>query len=233
MVLLFGCLLAAEIVSTFDHPELVKLGHCKLIEEVMIGEDSLIRFSGVTAGAACTVVVSKLYGVVIGGGSAPVLNRCMRAMRCALQLRGSSSHLLDEAERSLHDALCVLTETMKETRVVYGGGCMEVRSSCRCQDVWMYALLRALIVWLRFLQTLMANAVEQEAKVTPGKKQIALEAFARALRQLPTIIADNAGLDSAELVCCYLLLSSVVSLLSFAVSCAEQDCLPGLLLRSH
>lgn len=32
----------------------------------------------------------------------------------------------DEAERSLHDALCVLTETIKETRVVCGGGCMEM-----------------------------------------------------------------------------------------------------------
>ena len=50
------------------------------------------------------------------------------------------------------------------------------------------------------VQTLMANAVEQEARITPGKKQLALEAFARALRQLPTIIADNAGLDSAEIV---------------------------------
>ena len=32
----------------------------------------------------------------------------------------------EEAERSLHDALCVLTETIKETRVVCGGGCMEM-----------------------------------------------------------------------------------------------------------
>lgn len=39
-----------EITSTFDHPELVKLGHCKLIEEVMIGEDLLIHFSGVAMG---------------------------------------------------------------------------------------------------------------------------------------------------------------------------------------
>lgn len=39
-----------EIASTFDHPELVKLGHCKLIEEVMIGEDMLIHFSGVAMG---------------------------------------------------------------------------------------------------------------------------------------------------------------------------------------
>merc|ERR1712057_12482 len=74
--------LGAEICSTFDHPELVKLGTCDLIEEIMIGEDKVIRFSGVGSGEACTIV-----------------------------LRGSSKHLLDEAERSLHDALCVLTQT--------------------------------------------------------------------------------------------------------------------------
>ena len=51
------CFVAAEIVSTFDHPELVRLGHCDLIEEVLVGEDSLIRFSGVGAGEACTIVV--------------------------------------------------------------------------------------------------------------------------------------------------------------------------------
>ena len=49
-------------------------------------------------------------------------------------------------------------------------------------------------------QTLMANAIEDEARRTVGKKQLAMEAFARALRQLPTIIADNAGLDSADIV---------------------------------
>ncbi|GCB74717.1 hypothetical protein scyTo_0003808 [Scyliorhinus torazame] len=81
-----------EITSTFDHPELVKLGHCKLIEEVMIGEDKLLRFSGVELGEACTIV-----------------------------LRGATQQILDEAERSLHDALCVLAQTVKETRTVYGG----------------------------------------------------------------------------------------------------------------
>ena len=86
-----------EIASTFDRPELVKLGECDLIDEVVVGEDSLIRFSGCKGGQACTVI-----------------------------LRGASSHLLDEAERSLHDALCVLTETVKETRVLCGGGCTEM-----------------------------------------------------------------------------------------------------------
>ena len=43
-----------EIASTFEHPELVRLGECRLIEEIMIGEDKMLRFSGVKAGAACT-----------------------------------------------------------------------------------------------------------------------------------------------------------------------------------
>lgn len=38
--------LGGEIVSTFDHPEDVKLGSCKQINEIMIGEDRLIHFSG-------------------------------------------------------------------------------------------------------------------------------------------------------------------------------------------
>jgi T-complex protein 1 subunit beta len=136
--------LGGEIASTFDHPEEVKLGHCKLIEETMIGEDKLIHFSGVALGEACTIV-----------------------------LRGASSHILEEADRSLHDALCVLSETVKEPRVLYGGGWPEMR---------------------------MARAIEEAAKKTPGKKSLAMEAFARALRQLPTTIADNAGLDSADIV---------------------------------
>jgi len=46
----------------------------------------------------------------------------------------------------------------------------------------------------------MSLAVDELAKTQDGKQAIAIEAFARALRQLPTIIADNAGYDSAELV---------------------------------
>jgi hypothetical protein len=46
-----------EIASTFDNPGSVKLGSCKLIEEIMIGEDKLIHFSGVAMGEACTIVL--------------------------------------------------------------------------------------------------------------------------------------------------------------------------------
>ncbi|PGH19652.1 T-complex protein 1 subunit beta [Polytolypa hystricis UAMH7299] len=133
-----------EIASTFDHPDQVKLGHCDVIEEVIIGEDTLIKFSGVAAGQACTIV-----------------------------LRGATEQLIDEAERSLHDALAVLSQTVKAPKVTLGGGCAEM---------------------------VMAKAVEQTAQNTTGKQQLAVDAFAQALKQLPTILADNAGLDSSDLV---------------------------------
>lgn len=133
-----------EITSTFDHPEHVKLGRCDLIEEIIIGEDTLIKFSGVAAGEACTIV-----------------------------LRGATEQLLDEAERSLHDALAVLSQTVREPKTTLGGGCAEM---------------------------VMAKAVDSAAQKIGGKKRIAVDSFANALRQLPTILADNAGLDSSALV---------------------------------
>ncbi|KAH0678715.1 hypothetical protein KY284_019800 [Solanum tuberosum] len=139
-----GLVTGEEIASTFDNPESVKLGHCKLIEEIMIGEDKLIHFSGVAMGQECTIV-----------------------------LRGASPHVLDEAERSLHDALCVLSQTVNDSRVLLGGGLLEM---------------------------VMAKAVDELAKKTPGKRSHAIEAFIRALLAIPTTIADNTGLDSAELI---------------------------------
>lgn len=85
---------------------------------------------------------------------------------CTIVLRGASPHILDEADRSLHDALCVLQATVADTRVVYGGGYPEMK---------------------------MAQAVEALAAKTPGKRSLAMQAFARALRALPSTICDNAG----------------------------------------
>jgi len=136
--------LGGEIVSTFERPDKVKLGTCALIEECIVGEDRYIKFSGVEQGEACTIV-----------------------------LRGATNQILEEADRSLHDCLCVLTQTVKNTKTVLGGGCSEM---------------------------LMANAVRDLAKVTEGKEAFAIDAFANALQQLPTIIADNGGFDSNELM---------------------------------
>ena len=136
--------LGSDILSTFDSPDTAVLGTCGSIEEIMIGEDKVIKFSGCQRNEACTIV-----------------------------LRGSGSHILDEAERSLHDAICVLVAAIKNHKTIYGGGNAEMR---------------------------MSLAVDELAKTMAGKQAIAVEAYARALRQLPTIIAENGGYDASELV---------------------------------
>lgn len=106
-----AAVLGADILSTFAEASFgegqqPRLGHCDLIEELMIGEDKVIKFSGTAAGEACSIV-----------------------------LRGSGSHILDEAERSLHDAICVLTSAVKSHRVVYGGGNSEIRMSLAVEEL--------------------------------------------------------------------------------------------------
>lgn len=101
-----AAVLGAEILSTFDTPETSRLGTCARIEEIMIGEDKVIKFSGCKAGEACSIV-----------------------------LRGSGSHILDEAERSLHDAICVLVAAVKNHLVVYGGGNTEIKMSLAVDDL--------------------------------------------------------------------------------------------------
>ena len=139
-----AAVLGADILSTFDLPNPDVLGSCTTIEEMMIGEDKVIKFSGCGAREACSII-----------------------------LRGSGSHILDEAERSLHDVICVLIEAVKSHRVVYGGGNSEIR---------------------------MMLAIHDLSKSVSGKQAIAIESFGNALKQLPTVIADNGGYDSAELV---------------------------------
>lgn len=70
-----------------------QVGKCDVIEQVMIGDETLLKFSGVPLGEACSIVI-----------------------------RGATEQILGEAERSLHDALCVLTSTVKNTKTVLGGG---------------------------------------------------------------------------------------------------------------
>ena len=109
------------------------LGAATSIEEIMIGEDKYIKFNGCKSNKSCTIGNHIIIQV----------------------LRGSSKHILDEAERSLHDAICVLVNTIKNRRVIYGGGNSEMR---------------------------MASAVDKLAKTVKGKTALAIEAYARALR---------------------------------------------------
>jgi T-complex protein 1 subunit beta len=136
--------LEAEIVSTFDNLEQVKYGTCEYVKEILVGEDRMIKFINDKKSSASTII-----------------------------LRGSSDHIIAEAERSIHDALCVLTQTITTKKIVLGGGASE-----------MY----------------MALKIDELARKTSGKQALAMESFSRALRQIPAILADNGGYDASELI---------------------------------
>ena len=88
-------------------------------------------------------------------------------------LRGSNDQMLDEMERSLHDALCVLKRTLENGTVVPGGGVVETAAS----------------VFLESFATTIAS-----------REQLAVAEFADALLTIPKTLAINAAIDSTELV---------------------------------
>ena len=87
--------------------------------------------------------------------------------------RGANDYLLDEMERSMHDALCVVKRTLESNAVVAGGGAVEA----------------ALSIYL-----------ENFATTLGSREQLAIAEFANALLVLPKALAVNAAKDSTELV---------------------------------
>merc|ERR1712100_366119 len=65
-----------EITSTFDAPDQVKLGEVDLIEEIVVGEQKLLRFSGCKGGAACTIVLRGRARTFWMRPSARCMTRC-------------------------------------------------------------------------------------------------------------------------------------------------------------
>ncbi|KAK2074734.1 hypothetical protein P8C59_008917 [Phyllachora maydis] len=97
-----------------------------------------------------------------------VIEECANTRAVTVFVRGSNKMIIDEAKRSLHDALCVVRNLVKDNRVVYGGGAAEIACSL---------------------------AVEDAAVKTPGLEQYAMRAFAEALDAVPMALAENSGLN--------------------------------------
>jgi thermosome len=133
-----------EIVGRVKDLSPDSLGEAKIVEEVKIGEDKLVYIRECKNPKAVTVVI-----------------------------RGGSEHVVDEAERSLHDALCVVRNAIEDGKIVAGGGSSEAEVSRQLRS---YAI-----------------------KVG-GREQLAVEAFAQAIETIPTILAENAGLDPIDLM---------------------------------
>ncbi|XP_039033130.1 T-complex protein 1 subunit alpha-like [Hibiscus syriacus] len=91
----------------------------------------------------------------------------------SLILRGANDYMLDEMERSLHDALSIVKRTLESNTVVAGGGAVEA----------------ALSVYLEYLATTLGS-----------REQLAIAEFAEALLIIPKVLAVNAAKDATELV---------------------------------
>ncbi|KAF2713952.1 hypothetical protein K504DRAFT_151407 [Pleomassaria siparia CBS 279.74] len=100
-----------------------------------------------------------------------VIEECANTRAVTVFVRGSNKMIIDEAKRSLHDALCVVRNLVKDSRIVYGGGAAEIACSL---------------------------AVEEAAVKSPGLEQYAMRAFADALDAVPMALAENSGLSPIE-----------------------------------
>jgi len=102
-----------------------------------------------------------------------IIKGCKNSKTASIILRGPNSFMLDEMERSLHDAICIVKRTLESKAVVPGGGAVEA----------------ALSIYL-----------ENFATTLGSREQLAIAEFAEALLVIPKILAVNAAHDATDLV---------------------------------
>uniref|UniRef100_K7B1W6 T-complex protein 1 subunit epsilon n=1 Tax=Pan troglodytes TaxID=9598 RepID=K7B1W6_PANTR len=100
-----------------------------------------------------------------------VIEQCKNSRAVTIFIRGGNKMIIEEAKRSLHDALCVIRNLIRDNRVVYGGGAAEI--SC-------------------------ALAVSQEADKCPTLEQYAMRAFADALEVIPMALSESSGMNPIQ-----------------------------------
>ncbi|XP_018321490.1 T-complex protein 1 subunit epsilon [Agrilus planipennis] len=98
-----------------------------------------------------------------------VIEECSNSRAVTILVRGGNAMIVEEAKRSLHDALCIVRSLVQEPRVVYGGGAAEIACSL---------------------------AVAQHAHELASLEQYAFRAFAEALESTPLALAENSGLSA-------------------------------------
>ncbi|CAL8464612.1 g4147 [Coccomyxa elongata] len=132
-------------IANVDHMRPEKLGHAGLVEEKTVGKGKVVKVSGIAQESRTATVL----------------------------LRGSNKLVLEEAERSLHDALCVIRCLVHKRFLIAGGAAPEVQ---------------------------VATQLQRWAKTLVGMEAYGVRAFAEALEVIPFTLAENAGLNAIEIV---------------------------------
>jgi len=134
----------AKVVDTLEDMTKRDLGHAGLVEERKIGDDKIT-----------------------------FIEECKDPRSVTVLIRGGTERIVDEAERSIHDALCVARDVVQEPKIVAGGGAPEME---------------------------VARALKQYAETLPGREQLAVRCFAESMEAIPLILGENAGLDPIDIL---------------------------------
>ncbi len=133
-----------KIATSLDELDKTYLGSAGIVEEVKIGDDKLVY-----------------------------VKNCKDPKAVSIVIRGGTEHVVDEAERALHDALSVVRNVVEDLTYVAGGGSAEAEISRR---------------------------LEAYANKVGGREQLAIEAFAESLLIIPKTLAENGGHDPIDII---------------------------------
>jgi len=133
-----------KIVTKLDAITSGDLGYAALVEERKIGKDKMTFIEGCKHPKAVTILI-----------------------------RGGTDRITAEAERSLHDALCVIRDIMEEPRVLAGGSAPEIE---------------------------MSKVIRKYADTLPGKEQLAVRIYAEALETIAVVLTESAGLEPIDII---------------------------------
>jgi T-complex protein 1 subunit epsilon len=134
----------ARIVPRFEELKAEKLGTAGIVREISFGTTN---------------------------EKAIIVEQCAEPRTCTLFIRGGSKMIIEECKRSLHDAMCAVRNLIRDSRVVYGGGSVEISCSLA-----------------------VANASDSFS----SGEQYAVRAFSTALEAIPLALAENSGLSPIE-----------------------------------
>ncbi|WP_148700058.1 thermosome subunit beta [Candidatus Nitrososphaera evergladensis] len=132
----------ARIVNNLDDLTAKDLGSAELVEERKVETDKWVFIEG-----------------------------CKHPKSVTILIRGGSQRVVDEADRSVHDALMVAKDVLEKPAIVAGGGAPEAYAAARLRE------------W---------------ASTLSGREQLAAEKFAEALEVIPLALAENAGMDPID-----------------------------------
>jgi len=152
-------ILAARRVKESDMKKLAKATGARIVTNIKeLSKDDL--------GFAKLVEEKK-----VSGDEMLFIRDCKNPKAVSILVRGGTEHVVDEAERSMHDAVCVVSATISTGKYVPGGGAIEIELS---------------------------KELKKYAESIGGREQLAVNAFADALEVIPRTLAESAGMDAID-----------------------------------